>query len=295
MTDFKKIMTNQAELVEAELDIALASNTNTPAALTEAMRYSVLGGGKRIRALLVFAAGQLFDAKPEALYPPALAVELIHAYSLVHDDLPAMDDDDLRRGKPSCHIAFDEATAILVGDALQALAFEILTNDNNYTAETRVQMVNTLAKAAGPSGMVGGQVLDIMSENKSIPIEALQTLHQKKTGALIKASIMMGAYGAGCAGQQQLTQLAQFADNIGLAFQVQDDILDVTSSTEMLGKPQGSDNQKEKSTYPALLGLSEAKAKVKVLLEGALDAIDAFSGDTKPLKAMAELIVQRSH
>lgn len=231
--------------------------------LNEAMRYSVLNGGKRLRPLLVYATGLSFGASLESLDPAALAVELIHGYSLIHDDLPAMDDDDLRRGKPTCHKAFDEASAILAGDALQAFAFEILSKASSIlSAETQLSMLHVLAKAAGATAMVAGQSLDLEAENKILDLNALENIHQLKTGALISACIKLGAL-ASNASKEQMGTLAQLGEHLGLAFQIQDDILDVEATTEIFGKKQGSDQALNKSTYPKILGMEQAKLMLK--------------------------------
>lgn len=244
------------------------SAPGAPKRLQEAMSYSVLGAGKRLRPLLVYATGSGFGADLANLDPAACAVELIHCYSLVHDDLPAMDDDDLRRGRPTCHKAFDEATAILVGDALETLAFTVLTShDQPWSNDNRLAAVRTLAEAAGAAGMVGGQMLDIESENHKITLSELENLHRLKTGALIRASVRLGALAGGCDDAQLLTQLDQFAALIGLAFQVQDDLLDVESTTEILGKRAGADEALNKSTYPSLLGIASAKHHLQELYQ----------------------------
>jgi farnesyl diphosphate synthase len=228
---------------------------------------------------------------------PAAAVECIHAYSLIHDDLPAMDNDDLRRGQPTCHIAFDEATAILAGDSLQTLAFEILaTGPLSEGGETyRIQMVRELAQASGAAGMCMGQALDLAAEGQDVTLQELETIHKHKTGALIRCAIRLGALAAGDKGAEILPQLNQYADAIGLAFQVQDDILDVTSDTETLGKPQGSDLELEKSTYPALLGLEGAKQKAQQLYQEALQALDAIPYNTDQLEVFARYVIERNN
>lgn len=261
--------------------------------LCDAMRYSVLNGGKRIRPLLVIAAAEAC-AQPqsrlnrEALWPAAVAVEYIHAYSLIHDDLPAMDDDDLRRGKPTCHIAFDEATAILAGDALQCAAFEILSQSPHTLA-----LVAPLAKAAGARGMVAGQAIDLNAVDQALTLAQLSHMHQHKTGALIEASIAMGAILAGADVAQQ-EALQRYARAIGLAFQVQDDILDVTADTQTLGKLQGADAANNKPTYVSLLGLDEAKHKAQGLQAEAHEALQCVPNATV-LAALADYIVQRDH
>ena len=261
--------------------------------LKQAMRYSALNGGKRVRATLVYAATQAISGNiPASADTLACAVELIHAYSLVHDDLPAMDDDKLRRGQPTCHIAFDEATAILAGDALQTLAFECLAA-SHLPAELRCQLVLTLAQASGAAGMVAGQDMDLAAENCSIGLDALESLHQHKTGALIAASVRMGALLAG-AHATQLDALTRYAHAIGLAFQVQDDILDIESSTEELGKQQGADLALNKSTYPSLLGMETAKQRARDLYEEAITALTIFDQHAEPLRDLSHYIVSRN-
>jgi geranylgeranyl diphosphate synthase type II len=265
------------------------------ARLYEAMRYSVMNGGKRVRPLLAYAACEALGGKAEDANGAACALELIHAYSLVHDDLPAMDDDDLRRGQPTTHKAFDEACAILAGDGLQSLAFTVLM-DARLTpqdAETRLQMVGALALAAGPAGMVGGQAIDLGSVGIKLDQAALAFMHRHKTGALIEASVRLGALASGHADQARLDALQAYARAIGLAFQVQDDILDVESDTATLGKRQGADIARDKPTYPALLGLDAAKGYALELRDQALDALRPFDAAAQPLRDLARYIVER--
>lgn len=267
---------------------------NSPPRLREAMCYAVLGGGKRLRPLLVYAAGSGFGVTLAQLDPAAAAVEFVHAYSLVHDDLPAMDNDDLRRGKPACHKAFDDATAILAGDALQPLAFTLLTShDQPWSTEIRLESVKTLAEAIGAMGMVGGQMLDVEAENKTISLNELEDLHRLKTGALIRASIRLGALAAGCLDHDLLKQLDRFADLIGLAFQVQDDLLDVESTTEVLGKRAGADEALHKSTYPSLLGAAQAKKLLQELYEQAELILAGLSIDTAALRQIMSMLRDR--
>ena len=279
--------------IESQLDAALPSPAEAPQGLHQAMRYSVLGGGKRMRPLLVYASGHLFGAQPEALDAAALAVELIHAYSLVHDDLPAMDDDALRRGKPTTHIAFDEATAILAGDALQARAFGLLA-DAPLPATLRVACLQTLAHASGAAGMCGGQALDIDATGQQQTLAALTRMHALKTGALIRAAVRMGAL-CGQAHEPQLAQLDSFADALGLAFQVRDDILDVEASSEQLGKTAGKDQAQDKSTFPALLGMDGAKAQLHELAARMQAILAGYGEEADPLRALATLAVERDH
>ncbi|WP_411754461.1 (2E,6E)-farnesyl diphosphate synthase [Serratia sp. (in: enterobacteria)] len=268
--------------------------------MVEAMRHGALLGGKRLRPFLVYATGQMFGLSLENLDAPAAAVECIHAYSLIHDDLPAMDDDDLRRGQPTCHIKFGEANAILAGDALQTLAFSILADADmpDVAARDRLAMISELAKASGVAGMCGGQSLDLEAEGKQIDLQALEQIHRHKTGALIRAAVRLGALAAGEPGRAALPELDRYAAAIGLAFQVQDDILDVVGETEKIGKRQGSDQQLGKSTYPALLGLDSAKLKAWGLYQEALAALDSLatqSYNTVPLRALANFIIERDN
>ncbi|MGV8959329.1 MAG: (2E,6E)-farnesyl diphosphate synthase [Stenotrophomonas sp.] len=281
------------ERTERQLHLSLPDPETPPTGLHQAMRYAALGGGKRMRPLLVYAAGQLFDADEHLLDAPAAAVELIHAYSLVHDDLPAMDDDDLRRGRPTTHIAFDEATAILAGDALQTRAFELLASAPGSDA-LRVACLQTLAQAAGAAGMCGGQALDIDATGKQQPVAALERMHALKTGALIRAAVRMGALCGGAA-EAELTRLDRFASALGLAFQVRDDILDVEASSEQLGKTAGKDEAQEKSTFPALLGMAGAKAHLQSLVEQMHDSLAGYSNRADALRALGQLAVQRNH
>jgi geranylgeranyl pyrophosphate synthase len=271
--------------------------------LFEASAYALTRGGKRVRPALVYAAAaavepavqsRFDDDAPTALDYVATAVEMIHAYSLVHDDLPAMDDDDLRRGQPTCHVAYDEATAILVGDGLQARALELLTDAPGLAAETRVELLRILAAAAGARGMAGGQAIDVAAVNQRIDIEQLETMHALKTGALIRACVAMGGLAAG-ASEEQLAALDDYADAIGLAFQVCDDILDATGDSEILGKQAGADAASHKPTYVSLLGLEASREKVGSLLDEALDALALFGERASLLREIAHYIVDREH
>lgn len=263
--------------------------------LHQALRYSVLNGGKRIRPILAYAAAEATGRINGDTDLVASSVELIHAYSLIHDDLPAMDDDDLRRGKPTCHIAFDEATAILAGDALQTLAFEQLTKLESVAPKTALQLIACLTKAAGANGMVEGQAIDITSVNQTLTLEQLEYMHHKKTGAMILASITMGALSTEHATAQQLSALTTYGKAIGLAFQVQDDILDVVSDTSVLGKQQGADEALNKPTYTALLGLDGAKEKAQQLHQNAVNALSIFDHNADQLRAVANYIVNRDY
>jgi len=281
-------------LVDAELDRCIDQSAASDR-LQDAMRYSVLGGGKRIRPALCLAAARAVGQESDHALAPACAVELIHAYSLIHDDLPAMDDDELRRGRPTTHIAFDEAIAILAGDALQALAFELLATGSGLAGEARLAMVQELAKAAGHRGMVGGQAIDLESVGKTLTLAELETMHRHKTGALIEASVRMGALSAERVQPGALEALATYARVLGLAFQVQDDLLDIEGSTDVIGKPQGSDVARSKPTYPALLGLDGARRHLTELLRTAKASLEPFGPEADPLRAMADYVVARTH
>ena len=283
--------------VESAMERWLPTSDTIPTRLHEAMRYAVLGGGKRVRPLLIYATGETLGVAPERLDPAAAAIEMIHAYSLIHDDLPAMDDDDLRRGRATCHRAFDEATAILAGDALQALALEVLACDPamEVTPTQRAEMLAVLARASGSRGMAGGQAIDLEAERTTQSLVDLEAMHALKTGALMSAGIRLALLAGGDRPDEQRNALSRFGDAIGLAFQVRDDILDVEGATEVLGKPQGSDARHEKSTFPALLGLDGAKRRVAELKSEALVALDAFGEAAEPLRWMTAYIVDREY
>lgn len=288
-----------AERCRARVDAALRARLPRPDAqqpeLAEAMGYSLFNGGKRVRPILVYAAAEALGKPADAgLDTIAGALECIHAYSLSHDDLPAMDDDDLRRGRPSCHIAFNEATAILAGDALQALAFQWLTEEAELDPALRLTLIGCLANASGMQGMVLGQAIDLGATNQLLNLEHLERMHHCKTGALIRASVVMGAL-ASNASSAQLAALETYAHALGLAFQVQDDILDVTADTSTLGKHQGADLRRNKPTYVSLLGLEGARAKADALCQEALDAIATFADSARQLRHLAGYVVQRSH
>lgn len=265
--------------------------------LKDAMRHALLAGGKRMRPLLVQVVGNTLDVPKKDQMAISMAIECIHAYSLVHDDLPAMDDDDLRRGMPTCHIAFDEATAILAGDALQSLAFSVLADAplSNYAQTKRSNLLSILAKSAGYLGMCGGQAIDLASTGKTISLEELKQLHKLKTGALLKACIEMIATVSEDLTVQAQADLMAYAADIGLAFQVQDDILDVEGSSEQLGKPAGSDQALGKNTFPAKLTLNGAKQELEVLHNNALQALSRLPYNTDSLIAFSELLVKRDH
>ena len=272
------------------------ASPDKPSTLFNACEYTLSGGGKRVRPILIYASALAIkpDCELSRLDPLACAIEMIHTYSLVHDDLPAMDDDDLRRGRPSCHIAYGEAVAILTGDALHTRAFELLTEAPQHTCEQRLALIRTLAAAAGPRGMIAGQAIDIAVTGKELNLEQLQTMHTLKTGALIQAGLTMGAISCG-ANNAQLESLEQYGSHIGLAFQVTDDVLDVEGSTEVLGKTQGKDSTANKATYVQLLGLDGAKQEAQRLLDAAVDALADFGTAANHLRDLAKFIVTRSH
>jgi farnesyl diphosphate synthase len=260
------------------------------------MRYAVLNGGKRVRAVLVYGTGQAVGAPLDRLDAPACAVELIHAYSLVHDDLPAMDDDDLRRGQPTCHRAFDEATALLAGDALQSLAFEILIKEEDGVPMLRrADMVCGLASASGSLGMAGGQAIDLASVGKSLSLDELKNMHLHKTGALIRASVRLGALSGENVSGEAFKALDEYARCVGLAFQIRDDILDVEGDTAVLGKQSHADIERNKPTYPAIIGLDAAKRKAADLHAVAIESLDEFGTEADLLRWLSEFIVERAH
>ncbi|MFN6970071.1 MAG: (2E,6E)-farnesyl diphosphate synthase [Rheinheimera sp.] len=282
--------------VEQAMTTALQAQQVNDPQLHAAMRYSLLSGGKRVRPFLVYCVGQMLGAKIEDLDAPAAAIECLHTYSLIHDDLPAMDNDDLRRGRPTCHKAFNEATAILAGDALQAFAFELLSSHDYQQVEykNRLQMVQQLALQSGYSGMCGGQAIDLAHTNKQMTVEALEAMHQLKTGALIECAVQLAWLASPATNDSERCSLVRYARALGLAFQVQDDILDIEGDTATLGKPQGSDQQANKATYPSLLGLPAAKTKAQQLFAEANEALTMLPYDTQPLRAFAHYVIARS-
>jgi farnesyl diphosphate synthase len=290
-------ITSHITRTESALALRLPGVEADPQRLNEAMRYAVLGSGKRVRPALVYASGDAFGIDIDRLDGIACAVEFIHAYSLIHDDLPAMDDDELRRGRATCHIKYDEATAILAGDALQVLAFEVLACDDSIqaNAEQRLQLVKLLSRASGTLGMAGGQYFDLAATNstESINLQHLEKIHALKTGALIECSIRMPAYLSEDIELTHHENLQKFAHEIGIAFQIQDDILDVTGATEVLGKKSGADHALGKATYPALLGISESKTLLQEHYHKALLALENIPGNSGSLKKLAQFIVER--
>jgi farnesyl diphosphate synthase len=289
-------MRARQQRTEQVLEAILPPAGVSPLRLHAAMRYAVLGGGKRVRPLLAFAAGELSEAPLERVERAAAAVEMIHAYSLVHDDLPCMDDDVLRRGRPTCHVAFDEATALLVGDALQSLAFQILTDHPlTFDPSVQLQMVHTLSVAAGSRGMAGGQAIDLASTGEELTLPELENMHIHKTGALIRAAALLGGQCGTGLGTDELEHLDRFAKCAGLAFQVVDDVLDAESDTQTLGKTAGKDARQNKATYVSTLGLARARAFADELREEALAALAGFGGKAERLRQLIAFIVLRTH
>lgn len=280
--------------IDDALDQRLPPATQYPARLHEAMRYATRGG-KRVRASLVYAAGEALSLDAPRLDAAACAVELIHAYSLVHDDLPAMDDDDLRRGQPTVHKQFDEATAILVGDALQTLAFNVIARDDALDAAQRIKMIEILTEAAGSRGMVGGQAIDLASEGKQLTLAELEALHIHKTGALIRAALRLACHAAPQLDETRLNSLDRYGKCIGLAFQIQDDVLDIESSSKLLGKTAGKDEASHKSTYPAVMGLRAAKERAAELFSDARAALSPFGDKADALHRLADQVERRDH
>jgi farnesyl diphosphate synthase len=281
--------------MERALASRLPDSRQLPQRLHEAMRYSVLGGGKRIRPALLFATAATLGLSEDEVEAAACAIELVHAYSLVHDDLPAMDNDDLRRGRPTCHKAFDEATAILVGDALQPLAFELLARDPSLrcSGSVRLQLIALLAQASGSFGMAGGQAIDMAAQGRKLDLEGVEQMHARKTGALIRASVMMAAECEPTLEPAPKAALEQFAGAIGLAFQIQDDLLDVIGETAVLGKTAGADQALAKPTYPAVAGVAAARAAAGRLHQQALAALAEFGARAEPLRQLSEWLLAR--
>ena len=282
--------------IERVLDQALQLPDPGTARLREAMRYSVLGAGKRLRPTLVYLTGEACGAPLARLDAPAAAVELIHVYSLVHDDLPAMDDDDLRRGRPTCHRAYDEATAILVGDALQALAFAVLAHAplDGATPAARLEMIRVLSRSIGTGGMAGGQAVDLEAVGRTLDVAAIENMHRRKTGALIQGSVLLGALAAGVTDGAQLEALGRFGAEIGLAFQIQDDILDVEGDPRLLGKSTGADAAHAKPTYPSTAGLEAARERARVLRDAAIAQLEPLGERAGALAELARFVVSRA-
>ncbi len=297
VAQFPELLKSWQARMEEALARRLPDPKAVPARLHEAMRYSVLGGGKRIRPALVFATARtlgLGDAEVESV---ACAIEFVHVYSLVHDDLPAMDDDDLRRGRPTCHKAFDEATAILTGDALQSLAFQVLACDPTLTATpgTRLRLIELLGEASGTFGMAGGQAIDLAAQGTALNIAQIEEMHERKTGALIRASVLMAATCVPTLEPRLYQALAGFVDPIGLAFQIQDDLLDVLGDVSTLGKAVGADSERAKPTHPSVLGVPASQERVRLLHAQALQSLEPFAARAEPLRQLAGWLLARSY
>ena len=293
--DIKSYLSEKCEVVESALANYMLPENGPLANHLKAMRYSLFAGGKRVRPILAMAATEALHVDTSGLMPVACALECIHTYSLIHDDLPAMDDDDLRRGKPTSHVVFGEAEAILAGDGLLSFAFELITHPDTskaISAESQVRIIQTIARAIGPVGMVGGQSLDLAAEGKEIPFEQLKLIHSYKTGELITASVQSGAL-FGKATTDQYEALTIYGKNIGLAFQIVDDLLDVEGSTEELGKTAGADQERNKATYPAFFGVEKTRIMAQDAIKEAITALESFDDKAEPLRALAHYIYDR--
>ena len=290
---FENRIAHYTERVAAKLDSVLPAATHSPQLLHDAMRYAVFNGGKRVRPLLVYAAGECLQVPEQVLDAPAAAIELIHAFSLVHDDLPAMDDDDLRRGKPTVHRQYDEATAILAADALQPLAFSVLADIPDAPRQTRSRLVKMVADACGSLGMTGGQSLDLSAEGRELSADEIEHMYAMKTGALIHASVVAPTLLSNAVSDQQSAAIDAFGRTIGIAFQIKDDILDVEGETEVIGKQSGADQRLNKATYPGLVGIEKARQRCDELLDSALQRLDDFGADAASLRWLARFIVER--
>jgi len=290
---FSERITEYTGRIADKLDEALPQSVQIPGRLHDAMRYAVLNGGKRVRPLLVYATGESLQIDAALLDAPAMAIELIHAFSLVHDDLPAMDNDDLRRGQPTVHRKFDEATAILAADALQPLAFQVLATISGISTDNRTRLVETVARACGSLGMTGGQSIDLASEGRSLSQAALEEMYALKTGALIEAAVMGPSCLADALPAEKCSALLGFSRNIGVAFQITDDILDVEGETDVIGKQAGADQRLKKATYPSLLGVAAARERCEALLDAGLQQLEIFGDDAEPLRWLARYIIER--
>jgi farnesyl diphosphate synthase len=294
-TRFDERIAQYTERVAKKLDSVLPPATLPPRRLHDAMRYAVFNGGKRVRPLLVYASGECLKVPAVSLDAPAAAIELIHAFSLVHDDLPAMDDDDLRRGKPTLHKRFDEATAILAADALQPLAFHVLADDGGIPQDARARVVSLVANACGSAGMTGGQALDLAAEGKTLSLEDIEHMYALKTGALIHAAVLTPALIADGISSEQRAAIDAFGRTIGIAFQIKDDILDIEGETREIGKEAGADARRAKATYPGLVGVDEARRRCTELLQSSIEQLDDFGDAADPLRWLARFIVERRH
>jgi geranylgeranyl pyrophosphate synthase len=292
-TNLKQFITTVRELVEKKLDELVPASQTEPTRLHEAVRWSLLGGGKRFRPVLMLAVGQAFGCEPDKLIATAAAIEMIHTYSLIHDDLPAMDDDDLRRGRETCHKKFDEATAILAGDVLQTLVFQTVAEDATLSADIRIRLISEISRAGGtPQGMVAGQALDLAAESREISGEELENIHSSKTGALIRAAARCGAIVAG-AGENEIEAVSEYASSLGLLFQITDDLLDVTAHVDALGKTPGKDKKAEKSTYVSLYGIERTREMALNVHGEALGKLETLNRDISLLKEIADYVLRR--
>ena len=292
---FENRIAHYTERVASKLDSVLPAATHSPKLLHDAMRYAVFNGGKRVRPLLVYAAGECLQVPQSVLDAPAAAIELIHAFSLVHDDLPAMDDDDLRRGKPTVHRQYDEATAILAADALQPLAFSVLANMPDAAPQTASRLIKLVADACGSLGMTGGQSLDLAAEGRELAVDEIEHMYAMKTGALIHASVVSAALLSDTVSAERAAAIDAFGQTIGIAFQIKDDILDVEGETEIIGKQSGADQRLNKATYPGLVGIEKARQRCDELLDSALQRLDDFGEDAASLRWLARFIVERGN
>ena len=292
---FKDRIDDYTKRVDDALRRALPAPETRPERLHEAMRYAVFNGGKRLRPILVYAAGECLGVETSLLDAPAVAIELIHAFSLVHDDLPAMDDDDLRRGQPTVHVRFDEATAILAADALQPLAFRVLSGSTGVGMSQRIRLIELVTDACGSIGMTGGQSIDLASEGQKLSAAEIEHMYSLKTGALIHASVVSACILRNDIERDSCEALSRFARAVGVAFQIKDDILDIEGDTEVIGKPAGSDEALQKATYPGLLGVEASRRRCDELLESGLVELDHFGSDAEPLRWLARYIVSRGH
>jgi geranylgeranyl pyrophosphate synthase len=292
-TDARGFFVPCRALIDSELDLLIPKESEAPERVHAAIRWSLFAGGKRFRPALLLATGQAFGASPDALLRTACALELIHTYSLIHDDLPSMDNDELRRGRPTCHVKFDEATAILAGDALQTLAFQTVAEDEHLSAQLRVQLIAEIARAAGtPEGMVAGQGLDLDAESRAVTKAELDGIHQRKTGALVRAAARCGAIIAGVK-EDELAAITEYATSLGLLFQITDDLLDVTATAEDLGKTPGKDARSRKATYPALYGIEATRAHLEAVHRAACSALERINRPTELLRSIADFIRER--
>lgn len=290
MNEFEQFLTDSSAMVDQACEAILPRSDREPKRLYEAIRWSLFGRGKRLRPALVFASARAFGVEYEKVQTTAAAIEMVHTYSLIHDDLPSMDDDDMRRGRPTCHIKFDEATAILAGDALQAMAFSAIACSDDLTESVRIELLRTVGDAAAK--MVAGQQMDLEAEGRDVSIEAIEEIHRNKTGALISASACVGAIVAAVS-DNEMAAITEFGEKIGLLFQMTDDLLDITESSEILGKTAGKDIVSAKATYPSVIGIEATRAGIEKTFTEAAEALDRLSGDTKILKNIAEYIIDR--